>query len=143
MNLNPRRHEEPEINLVPLIDVVLVLLIFFMVTTTFMRDAGLRVSLPQAGRSAPLADAQTLEVEIDASGHYFINGRQLRDASARTLEQGIEQIAGSDRRRPLVIRADGKASHQSVVTVMDVAGALGFSQLSIATASETGGGTAP
>lgn len=143
MKLNPHRHEDPEINLVPLIDVVLVLLIFFMVTTTFMRDAGLHVNLPQAGKAPPLSESQILEVEVDAGGHYFINGRQLRDNSPETLQQGIERIAGSDRQRPLVIRADGKASHQSVVTIMDVAGSLGFTQLSIATAADAKAAVAP
>ncbi len=132
MRFAPRAPEEPEINLISLVDVVFMLLIFFMVTTTFVRSSGLKVSLPQAEQSSPQPDPETIEVVVDAQGRYYIDGRQLRDRSAQTLERGLRQVS-SDGVRPLVIRADARASHQAVVTVMDVAARNGISQLSIAT----------
>ncbi len=132
MKFAPRTPEDPEINLISLVDVVFMLLIFFMVTTTFVRSSGLKVSLPQAEQSSPQPDPQTIEVVVDAQGRYYIDGRQLRDRSAQTLERGLRQVGG-DGVRPLVIRADARASHQAVVTVMDVAARNGISQLSIAT----------
>lgn len=133
MKFAPRTPEEPEINLISLVDVVFMLLIFFMVTTTFVRSSGLKVSLPQAHQSAPQQDPKVIEVVVDADGRYYIDGRQLRDRTALTLERGLRQVGGDGGARPLVIRADARATHQAVVTVMDVAGRAGFSQLSIAT----------
>jgi biopolymer transport protein ExbD len=135
MRFAPRPPEEPEINLISLVDVVFMLLIFFMVTTTFVRSSGLKVTLPQAEQSIAEPDPQVIEVTVDADGRYYINGRQLRDRSALTLERGLRQV-GADASRPLVIRADARASHQAVVTVMDVAARSGFSRLSIATVPE-------
>lgn len=132
MKFAPRVPEEPEINLISLVDVVFMLLIFFMVTTTFVRSSTLKVSLPQADQPITRQTERTVEVVIDADGRYYINGRQLRDRSAQTLERGLQQVVG-EAPHPLVIRADARASHQSVVTVMDVAGRSGFSQMSIAT----------
>lgn len=133
MNFAPRSPEEPEINLISLVDVVFMLLIFFMVTTTFVRSSGLKVMLPQAEQVATHPPPQMIEVAVDAEGRYYIDGRPLRDRSALTLERGLRQIGGEDTDRPLVIRADARASHQSVVTVMDVAARGGYRQLSIAT----------
>jgi biopolymer transport protein ExbD len=133
MKFAPRTPEEPEINLISLVDVVFMLLIFFMVTTTFVRNSALKISLPQAEQSATQQIPQIIEVAVDADGRYFINGRALRDRSAITLERGLRQVYSENEDRPLVIRADARASHQSVVTVMDVAARNGFSQLSIAT----------
>lgn len=135
MKFAPRTPEEPEINLISLVDVVFMLLIFFMVTTTFVRSSALKVSLPQAEQAVARQAENSIEVVIDAEGRYYINGRQLRDRSAQTLERGLQQVA-SDSVSPLVIRADARASHQSVVTVMDVAGRNGFGQMSITTTPE-------
>ncbi len=132
MKFAPRTPEEPEINLISLVDVVFMLLIFFMVTTTFVRSSALKVTLPQADQPVARQSEKVIEVVIDADGRYYINGRQLRDRSAQTLARGLQQVA-SDTIQPLVIRADARASHQSVVTVMDVAGRNGFGQMSIAT----------
>jgi biopolymer transport protein ExbD len=131
MRFAPRPPEEPEINLISLVDVVFMLLIFFMVTTTFVRSSGLKVTLPQA-EQAVARQPQVIEVTVDADGGYYIDGRRLRDRSALTLERGLREMGG-DTERPLVIRADARASHQSVVTVMDVAARGGYRQLSIAT----------
>lgn len=133
MKFAPRAPEEPEISLISLVDVVFMLLIFFMVTTTFVRSSTLKLSLPQADSTQIPQEQRSIEVVVDADGRYYVDGRQLRDDSPQTLERGLRQMAGEDVARGLVIRADGRAPHQSVVTVLDVAGRTGFSQLSIAT----------
>jgi biopolymer transport protein ExbD len=134
MRFAPRTPEEPEVNLISLVDVVFMLLIFFMVTTTFVQTSGLKVALPQAGPSQPQpASGNIIEVVVDAEGRYYIDGRQLRDRSALTLERGLVEVMGNDRSKPLLVRADARATHQAVVTVMDVAARNGYSKLSIAT----------
>jgi len=132
MNLRPRRREEPEINLVPMIDVVLVLLIFFMIATSLRHQSELEVRLPQAsGQAMPVAVAQ-LEVDVDASGHYAVNGRNLDPLDSTALKAAL-LAAANGRTLPLAISADGRTPHQAVVTVLDIAGQLGINQLSIAT----------
>jgi biopolymer transport protein ExbD len=124
--------DDPEINLISLIDVLLVLLIFFMVSTTFQRDARIRVQLPRAS-DAPVAVAhEAIVVTIAADGSYLVNGRALVNADPATLRAALSQAAGTQR-GPLLIQADARTTHQSVVTAMDVAGQLGFAQLDIAT----------
>jgi biopolymer transport protein ExbD len=132
VNLRPRRQEEPEINLVPMIDVVLVLLIFFMITTTFRKEADLRIDLPEATQQEPAIEQDQLEVSIDVQGRYFINAKALSDSDIDTLKQALSEAAGERRDLPIVIRADGKTPHQAVVKVMDAAGQLGFRHLAIA-----------
>lgn len=130
-----RRHqvEEPGINLTPLIDVVFLLLIFFMVTTTFNRETRLAVNLPEADAEATEAVPEQLEVAVDADGRYALNGRLLADRQPGTLRRALDEEAGGDRNMPVVLVADADATHQSVVTVMDVLGQAGFNRLSIAT----------
>lgn len=133
MNLRPRRREEPEINLVPMIDVVLVLLIFFMIATSLRRQSELEIRLPEASdRSVPNRVADLNVVDIDAAGRYAVNGRTLDSADPAALKAALLQAIGS-RKLPLTISADGRASYQAVVTAMDVAGQLGLNQLNIAT----------
>lgn len=141
MNLRPRRREEPEINLVPMIDVVLVLLIFFMIATSLRHQSELEVRLPQAsGQAMPVAVAQ-LEVDVDASGHYAVNGRKLDPLDSTALKAAL-LAAANGRTLPLAISADGRTPHQAVVTVLDIAGQLGINQLSIATANVGNGSSA-
>jgi biopolymer transport protein ExbD len=128
-----RRQEEVSVNLTPLIDVVFLLLIFFMVSTTFTRETHLEVNLPEASGDPGEASSTLLEVLVDAQGHYSINGQPLLNSRPDTLKQALRQRAGDERDRPLLITADGATPHQAVVTVMDVAGQLGFVQLSITT----------
>ncbi len=133
MNLKPRRHEDPEINLISLIDVLLVLLIFFMVSTTFNQEGRVKVQLPQASDAAvPNPAHEPLVVTVTAEGTYRVNERTLINSNPDTLRAALLKEAGTDR-GPITIRADGRATHQSVITAMDVAGKLGFSQLNIAT----------
>lgn len=133
MNLRPRRKEEPNINLTPLIDVVFLLLIFFMVSTTFRKETNLRIDLPQAAQEQGPVERQQLTVAIDADGRYYINERPLADTGLETLKSALTEVAGDRRDLPFVIRADGMTPHQAVVTAMDAAGQLGFRHLGIAT----------
>lgn len=132
MNLRPSRREAPDINLTPLIDVVFLLLIFFMVSTTFRKESDIRIELPNASPQTPAADnPRLLEVSIDTEGRYFLNGRELADTQSRTLKQALLTAAGSEREQTFVIRADADTPYQAVVTAMDVAGQLGFRRLAI------------
>lgn len=134
MKFQRQRREEININLTPLIDVVFLLLIFFMVSTTFTREAHLTISLPEASAEGSTEQpAQTINVVIGAQGQYTVNGEALVSNDALTLRRAVMKLAGDARDLPFVITADAQAAHQSVVTVMDVAGRLGFSQLSITT----------
>ena len=134
MNLQPSRsRDEPEINVISLVDVLLVLVLFFMVSTSFLRETEIRLNLPEAnvdGRAATSDD--TLEIMITQSGTYLVNGRELVNGERRTLRAAIERLAGAKRDQPVFIRADAAATHQAVVTAMDVAGQLGFTKLNIA-----------
>jgi len=133
VNLRPRHREDPEINLISLIDVLLVLLIFFMVSTTFQQEARVKVQLPQASDvPLPRTAREPLVITVTAEGAYRVNERALINASPETLRAALLKEAGSDR-GPITIRADARTTHQAVVTAMDVAGRLGFSQLNIAT----------
>ena len=133
MNLRPRHREDPEINLISLIDVLLVLLIFFMISTTFNQEGRVKVQLPQASESpVPRGPREPLVITVTADGAYRVNERTLINSSPQTLRAALLKEAGTDR-GPIVIRADARATHQSVVTAMDVAGRLGFAQLNIAT----------
>jgi biopolymer transport protein ExbD len=135
MNLKPRRNEEPEINVTSLIDVVLLLVVFFMLSSNFTAEGRLRIRLPQAS-SVPTEQrsSEALVVTVSAGGTYLVNGRELINSSPDTLREAIVKTAGDGARPvPVTIRADGRASHQAVVTAMDVLGRLGFTQMNLAT----------
>lgn len=133
MNLRPRHREDPEINLISLIDVLLVLLIFFMVSTTFQQEGRVRVVLPQASQiPVPRGASEPIVITVTADGGYRVNERALINASPETLRAALLKEAG-EQRGPITIRADARTTHQAVVTAMDVAGRLGFAQLNIAT----------
>jgi biopolymer transport protein ExbD len=136
MNLRPRHREDPEINLISMIDVLLVLLIFFMVSTTFNPEGRVRVQLPQSSDTpVPRGQREPLVITITAEGSYRVNERTLINSSPDTLRAALMKEAGDDR-GPITIRADARTTHQAVVTAMDVAGHLGFAQLNIATVHE-------
>jgi biopolymer transport protein ExbD len=124
---------EVSIDLTPLIDVVFLLLIFFMVSTSFTRESNLLVNLPEASGEITEELPLRIEVLIARNGSYTVNGQALTDTQAASLLQAIEAIAAGDNTLPLTITADAETTHQSVVTAMDVAARLGFSRLSIAT----------
>lgn len=140
MNLSRRNHEEPELNLISLVDVVLLLLIFFMVSTTFVDESRIELQLPQAS-AKPAAEQRKdpIEVAVTASGEYRVNGQTLINTSPATLSAAVARIAGESREIPITLRADARATHQSVVTAMDVLGRLGFRSISIATVNEEQG----
>jgi biopolymer transport protein ExbD len=122
-----------EINLTPLIDVVFLLLIFFMVTTTFTKETRLTVDLPEAQGVAQEEQQEQLEITISADGKYAINGKALVNSNPEILKAALVELSGGDSSLPLVITADAVTPHQSVVTAMDVAGQLRFLHLSITT----------
>ncbi|MDH3788761.1 MAG: biopolymer transporter ExbD [Xanthomonadales bacterium] len=134
MKLQHHIKEEPTVDLTSLIDVVFLLLIFFMVSTTFERQALLKVDLPEASVVEDRAETpDSLELVIDNEGRMFLNNQRLIDSEARTIRAAIEQAAGENRNIPLILRADRQTPHHHVVTAMDVAAQLGFMNLSIAT----------
>ncbi|HEK1692228.1 biopolymer transporter ExbD [Pseudomonas putida] len=130
-----RQRENVDINLASLIDVVFVLLLFFVVTTTFTRETQLRVELPEAvSAEQPVADPEKLvEVTISADGVYSVNNHLLPKSDLATLTEAIQRESGGDNTLPLAISADGKTPHQAVITAMDAAGKLGFSHLRMTT----------
>ena len=140
MNLRPSQSEEPELNLTSLIDVVLLLLIFFMVSTTFVDESRIEIQLPQASTQAPpQAKSAPIEITVTASGEYRVNGKTLLNNSPTTLSAAVSKIAGEARDNAVTIRADARTTHQSVVTAMDVVGRLGFRAINMATINEPTG----
>ena len=137
MNLKPRRHEEPEINVVSLIDVVLLLVVFFILSAKFTDEGRLRVHLPQAS-AVPTERLATepLVVSVTAQGGYLVNQHELINASPETLRAALLKEAGENRSLRVTLRADAHATHQAVITAMDVLGRLGFSEISIATVKQ-------
>ena len=137
MNLRIRPRAEPEVNLTSLIDVVLLLLIFFMVSTSFVKQSQISIRLPQAETSAVVEEKpEQLEIMITEQGTYLINGRELVNSRPETIRNALEKLSDGNTGLPLTISADASAKHQHVVTAMDVAGRLGFSQISIATLND-------
>lgn len=133
MKFKRKIREELPINITPLIDVVFLLLIFFMVTTTFTRETRLMVNLPEADATPSEVLPDQVEITVSRNGTYTINGRPLVNSEIATLMQGLELATQSDRTVPILLIADAEATHQSVVTAMDGIGQLGFTRLSIAT----------
>jgi biopolymer transport protein ExbD len=134
LKLQPHTKEEPAVDLTSLIDVVFLLLIFFMVSTTFERQALLKVDLPEASQVEDRTEIpDSLELVIDDEGRMYLNDQRLIDSEARTIRAAIEQEVGENRGIPLILRADRMTPHHHVVTAMDVVAQLGFTNLSIAT----------
>lgn len=137
MNLRIRPRAEPEVNLTSLIDVVLLLLIFFMVSTSFVKQSQISIRLPQADSAAVVEEKpDQLEIMITEQGTYLVNGRELVNSRPETIRNALEKLSDGDTSLPLTISADASARHQHVVTAMDVAGRLGFTQISIATLND-------
>jgi len=136
VNFQKRRTEEPELNMTSLIDVVLLLLIFFMLSTRFIDEGRLQLRLPEAGVEPEAVSRDAVEIEVTAEGGYRVNGRPLINNSPDTLAAAIGKEAANNRAIPVTIRADARATHQSVVTAMDVAGRAGYRQLNIATVND-------
>jgi biopolymer transport protein ExbD len=139
-----RQHREDiGVNLTPLIDVVFLLLIFFMVSTTFTRETQLSIDLPEAQGKPKEATEQQIEILVDESGNYRVNGEALVDGSMRTLQAAIYKISAGDTTLPMTISADAQAAHEDVVQAMDAAGQMGFVHLSITTRQPASAPPAP
>ncbi len=134
MKLRERvRWEDPELNLISLVDVVIMLLVFFMMTTHFIQSTNVTVDLPSAGAPPSYSKNDGIEVTVDAEGHYYVDQKAVAGTDAAALRAALMAAAGQRRDQPIILRADARSTHQSVVTVMDTAGALGFAQLQILT----------
>lgn len=135
MKFRRKPRENVEINLASLIDVVFILLLFFVVTTTFTRETQLKVDLPEAASGTPpeQTELKLLEVLIAADGSYALNGRQLLKSDLEGLSAALIKESEGDNSLPLTISADAKTPHQAVITAMDAAGKLGFAHLRITT----------
>jgi len=135
MNLGGGRagSEEPEINVISLIDVLFCLILFLVVTTSFTQRSVLKLQLPKAQASAQVDPGETLTVLVDRDGKFFVGSSEVLKSDTDSLKEAITRAVGDRRDMPVVLRADGRTPHQSVVTAMDALGQLGFSRLSIAT----------
>lgn len=137
MNFRPRRTPEPEINLISLIDVMLMIVIFFMLSSTFTDEGRLRIRLPEASARTAPAESVPLVIAIGADGRYRIEGRELVEATPDALRTALRSMLGERRDRRIVLRADARATHQSVVTAMDVLAKLGLREVDVATVRES------
>ena len=137
MKLNLRPRTQPEVNMTSLIDVVFLLLIFFMVSTSFVKQSKITISLPEVESQLIVeAVSEQIDIMITETGTIFINGRELINNRAETIRNALQKTSNGDHTLSLTISADANAKHQHVVTAMDVAGRLGFNQISIATVNE-------
>ncbi len=140
MRISRDRKDAPDINLTPLIDVVFLLLIFFMVSTTFQRESELGIELPEASTKADPTRKGHVEVSVDAKGRYYVNGRALVNTQRGTLAKALKGAADAlEKRPPVVISADENAPHRSVMMVLDVAQTLNLNRLRFATRLEAAG----
>jgi biopolymer transport protein ExbD len=133
VNIQPDNQEEPEINLTPLIDVVFLLLIFFMVSTTFEHQSRIQIELPEATAEASKPEDESLEILIDAQGRYFLGDQQVVNTELKTLKGAIRKAVGQREVIPVIIRADARTPHQAVVRALDATSQLGLVNISLAT----------
>jgi biopolymer transport protein ExbD len=131
-----RTREEPEINLIPMIDVLLVILIFLMVTTSYAKYSELQINLPQAGGQAETSMLQPINVAIDATAHYAINNGEINFTGITQLAASLKKAAGAQTDPTIVINADAKTPHQAVINVMEAARQAGFGRITFATQNE-------
>ena len=130
-----RRHEEPEINLIPMIDVLLVIIIFLMLSTTYSKFSGLEINLPTADASKQAEQPNEIEVAVTASGQVLINKVPMTTPEVKAMSEAMRRAAGDNSDVVVVISADAKATHQSVVDVMQAAQFAGYPRISFATQS--------
>jgi len=133
MNFRPQREEDVDVNLTPLIDVVFLLLIFFMVSTTFVRESEIELTLPEASAEVQEKPAETIEIAIDKDGRYFVNGNALINTQLATMRQALREARPADSEPVVIISADANATHQSVITVMDAARQAGLNRITFPT----------
>lgn len=133
MRLRSARPDDFEINVISLIDVMLTLLMFFVMTTTFVQHSVMKVALPEASETATDTQRDALIVMIDSNSHYFVDNNEVLNPALDTLKEAISRIGGGNHDRQVILRADAMTPHQAVVTAMDALAQLGFVHLSIAT----------
>jgi len=137
MKLNLRPRTQPEVNLTSLIDVVFLLLIFFMVSTSFVKQSQISIRLPEADSPTMVEEpAERIDIMITEAGTFLVNGRELINNRPETIRNALRKVSADDSNLPMTISADANAKHQFVVTAMDVAGRLGFTQINIATVND-------
>ena len=133
MNLRPHKLPSPDVNVTPLIDVVFLLLIFFMVSTTFERESRIQVELPEASAEAePETPPRVLDITIDREGRFYVNQREVINTEIETLKRALEKAAMKESELPVIITADAQTPHQAVMTAMDAASQLGYLQMTFA-----------
>jgi biopolymer transport protein ExbD len=138
MNFQRGQHrEEPEINLIPMIDVLLVILIFLMVTTSYAKYSELKIDLPQAGGATTDAPAKPISVAVDASEHYAINNQTITNSAIESLATSLKTAAGDQTDPTIIISADAKATHQSVINVMEAARQAGYGKITFTTQNQS------
>jgi len=141
VNLRPRRPREPDINLTPLIDVVFLLLIFFMVSTTFDEDARLRLQLPEAdGEAVSAEDIEMVEIVIDRFGQPYVDDGRVIGDDIESMKQALIGAVGPRRDLPVLIKADAATPHQAVMRALDAASQLGLTRVAFAASRPDGGG---
>lgn len=133
------RHEEPEVNLIPMIDVLLVIVIFLSVTTTYSRFSELQINLPKADAERPLDRPEQISVAVDASGRYVVNKTPVAFTTVDGLAVELKRAAGETADPVIIINADANATHQSVIQVMEAARVAGFGRITFTTQVRTGG----
>jgi len=131
-----RTREEPEINLIAMIDVLLVILIFMLVTTTYSKHAELQINLPQASGNKAAAAADQINIAIDATEHYSINNKPTKFDGISSLSQALRKAAGNQSDPTIIINADAKAPHQSVINIMEAARVAGYGRITFTTQSQ-------
>lgn len=133
MRLSPPRTEEPDVNLTPMIDVVFLLLLFFMVSTSFIRESSLKVDLPEATGQALAEQEKAIDIVINADGIFIVNDITLEQPSKEELAKVLKQVAGDNVDPHIIISADANAEYQNIVTAMDTSQQLGYTRLTLAT----------
>lgn len=139
MKFQPDKREEPDVNLTPLIDVVFLLLIFFMVSTTFNRETEIAIELPEASGEIMESERKVVEISIDGEGRFFVNQQEVINTRLETLKQAIARAAGDETKPQVILSADKRTPHQAVITAMDAARQLGFVHLTFATSQPAEG----
>jgi len=133
VNLSPHKPEEPDVNLTPMIDVVFLLLLFFMVSTSFIRESSLKVDLPEATGQALTEKQAPIDIIINADGHFIINDTTVLEPDNARLAELLKQAVGDNQDPHIIISADANAEYQHIVTAMDTAQQLGYTRLTLAT----------
>ena len=138
MKFQGSRREEPDVSMTPFIDVVFLLLIFFMVTTTFNRETEISINLPESSGEALKTEHKVVEVSIDAKGRFFVNQQEVINSSLDAIKAAMAKAAGDDKKPQVILSADRHTEHQAVITAMDAARQLGFVHLTFATSKPAG-----